>query len=153
MLPSVRYLAFAPLAAQRIGAGRGGHGRICSIRHCEGDFMNPQDLHAHAARASAVLKAMGNERRLRVLCHISESERSVGELERLVGLSQSALSQHLARLRRDGLVRTRREAQTVFYSLSGAEVSAVMRSLHDLYCRDMLATEGPVARNGAEVRL
>jgi ArsR family transcriptional regulator, virulence genes transcriptional regulator len=95
--------------------------------------MTAAELHANADRASTVLKAMSNARRLHVLFHIAEAERSVGELERMVGLSQSALSQHLARLRRDGLVRTRRSAQTVFYSLNGPEVPGIIAALRTLY--------------------
>ena len=91
-------------------------------------------LQANARRASALLKAMSNERRLLILCHLGLGEKSVGELERLVGLSQSALSQHLARLRQDGLVATRRDAQTIFYSLSGHEASRVMGTLYELFC-------------------
>lgn len=79
---------------------------------------------------------MGNPHRLVVLCQLMTGERSVGELERLVGLSQSALSQHLARLRRDSLVKTRRSAQTIFYSLSGEEARAVLATLYRLYCDD-----------------
>ena len=86
-----------------------------------------------AGRASHLLKAMGNERRLLILCHLSERERSVKELCHLVGLSQSALSQHLARLRRDNLVKTRRSAQTVFYSLASPEVKPILLSLSDLF--------------------
>lgn len=96
--------------------------------------INVNDLRENARRASVLLKAMSNERRLLILCHLAASEKSVGELEKLVGLSQSALSQHLARLRRDGLVATRRAAQTIFYSLSGEEPQAVMATLHALYC-------------------
>src|SRR3546814_5445064 len=81
--------------------------------------MDPRDLRHCAKTASSLLKAMGNERRFTVLCHLAERERSVGDLERLIGLSQSALSQHLARLRRDGLVTTRRNAQTIYYALDG----------------------------------
>ena len=83
--------------------------------------MNLDELRSNAHRASRLLKALSNERRLMVLCHLSQGEKSVGELERAVGLGQSALSQHLARLRRDALVRTRREAQTIYYSLASAE--------------------------------
>ncbi|KZD12331.1 ArsR/SmtB family transcription factor [Oceanibaculum pacificum] len=85
-------------------------------------------------RASVVLKAMGNERRLLIL-HLlaAEGEKSVSELEKLVKLSQSALSQHLARLRRDGLVKTRRSAQTIFYSVSNAEVTTILETLYGLY--------------------
>jgi len=81
------------------------------------------------AQASILLKAMGNHRRLHILCLLAVNERRVGELEELVGLSQSALSQHLARLRRDRLVKTRRQAQTIFYSLAGNDVRAVLAAL------------------------
>ncbi|PWC83002.1 ArsR family transcriptional regulator [Azospirillum sp. TSH100] len=96
--------------------------------------MKIEDLQANARRASALLKAMCNERRLLILCHLSQGERSVGELEDLVGLSQSALSQHLARLRNDNLVRTRRSAQNIYYSLNGHEAQTIMATLHGLYC-------------------
>lgn len=96
--------------------------------------MKTDDLQSNARRASSLLKSMGNERRLLILCHLAEGERSVSELEKLIDLSQSALSQHLARLRRDGLVRTRRSAQNIFYSLNGEEANAVMQTLHRLYC-------------------
>lgn len=96
--------------------------------------MDIADLQANARKASTLLKAMSNERRLLILCHLSMGEKSVGELEELVGLSQSALSQHLARLRRDKLVRTRRSAQNIYYSLSGGEAKAIMGTLHSLYC-------------------
>ena len=91
-------------------------------------------MRSHAQRASRLLKAMSNERRLMVLCHLSLGERSVGELERLVGLSQSALSQHLARLRRDKLVDTRRDKQTIYYSLSSPEVRAIMGTVYEVFC-------------------
>lgn len=100
--------------------------------------MDLNILKNHARRASALLKAMANERRLLILCYLAEGERSVGELERLVGLSQSALSQHLARLRRDRLVRTRRSAQTIYYSLHGDEAPAIMARLHDIFCHEPL---------------
>lgn len=76
---------------------------------------------------------MGNERRLVILCHLCEREHSVTELCRLVGLSQSALSQHLAKLRRDNLVKTRRSAQTVFYSVASPEVAPVLRALSEVF--------------------
>jgi DNA-binding transcriptional ArsR family regulator len=96
--------------------------------------IDVNDLRGSARRASVLLKAMSNERRLLILCHLATGERSVGELEKLVGLSQSALSQHLARLRRDQLVATRRNAQTIYYSLAGNEPEAVIGTLHALYC-------------------
>ena len=97
--------------------------------------MSYADLIGSARRASTLLKAMSNERRLLILCHLAEGERSVGELESLVGLSQSALSQHLARLRADGLVATRREAQTIYYTLADETARAVIATLHAAYCR------------------
>ncbi|NBB82561.1 MAG: metalloregulator ArsR/SmtB family transcription factor [Alphaproteobacteria bacterium] len=96
--------------------------------------MDFEKLQANARMASRLLKAMSNERRLMILCHLAQGEKSVGELERIVGLSQSALSQHLARLRQDDLVSTRRSAQTIYYSLHGEEAASVMQTLHDLYC-------------------
>jgi DNA-binding transcriptional ArsR family regulator len=107
--------------------------------------MTIDDLRESAHDASKLLKAMGNERRLLILCHLALGEKSVGELESLVELSQSALSQHLARLRRDGLVRTRRSAQTIYYSLKGEEAAAVMKVLHDLYCAPKLARKNQAA--------
>lgn len=101
----------------------------------EADFHSSiEDMEKNAKRASTLLKAMSNERRLMILCHLVTGEKSVGTLESLVGLSQSALSQHLARLRRDGFVRTRREAQTIYYSLKGDEAATVLATLHGLYC-------------------
>lgn len=99
-----------------------------------------------SGQASRLLKSLANDRRLLILCHLSESEKSVGELERLVDLSQSALSQHLARLRRDNLVQTRRKAQTIFYSIASPEADAVLQTLHNLYCAD----DAPAARVTAE---
>lgn len=95
-----------------------------------------------AAKAAAVMRALGNEARLLVLCHLSETgELSAGELTRRIGLSQSALSQHLARLREDGLVATRKEAQTVFYRVADAKVHQVLAVLHELYCPELGAGE------------
>ena len=91
-------------------------------------------IQENALRASTLLKAMSNQHRLMVLCQLVPGEKCVSDLEEIVGLSQSALSQHLARLRRDNLVSTRREAQTIFYSLSGDEASAVIETLYSLYC-------------------
>jgi DNA-binding transcriptional ArsR family regulator len=101
--------------------------------------MDIELLQQNARRASALLKALSNEHRLLILCQLQGGEHSVGELERLVGLSQSALSQHLARLRRDKLVRTRRVAQTIYYSLDGDEATAVIHTLHDIYCAPLPA--------------
>jgi DNA-binding transcriptional ArsR family regulator len=112
--------------------------------------MNIDDLKDNAQRASELLKAMSNEKRLMILCYLTEGEKSVGQMERLVGLSQSALSQHLARLRRDGLVQTRRASQTIYYSLAGGEASAIMTTLHSLYCGLSETEEMPARRRAVE---
>ena len=92
-------------------------------------------LQSSALRACNLLKAMANPTRLMVLCQIAEGEKSVGELEQAVGLSQSGLSQHLAVLRRKKLVTTRRVRQTIFYSLASKEAAAVMDTLYEVFCR------------------
>ncbi len=91
-------------------------------------------MEQNAPQAVTLLKAMANERRLFILCYLLEGELSVGVMSEKVGLSQSALSQHLAWLRRDGLVKTRKEAQTVYYSLKSDEARKIMETLHSLYC-------------------
>ncbi len=97
--------------------------------------MDIELMQTQAGQAVGLLKALANENRLLILCHLQERELSVGEINDCLGLSQSALSQHLAILRRDGLVSTRKAAQTVFYSLKSEEVRAVIGVLHGLYCR------------------
>lgn len=92
------------------------------------------DMRAHASDAAGLMKALGNESRLMILCLLAEGERSVSELNEAIPLSQSALSQQLARLRRQGLVNTRRESQTIFYSLASGPVDRVIHLLHNLYC-------------------
>lgn len=91
-------------------------------------------LQANAPRAAALLKAMSHSGRLTILCDLLDGERAVSQLERRVGLSQSALSQHLARLRREGLVATRREAQTVYYRLAEPSVERVIAALYESFC-------------------
>ena len=97
--------------------------------------MTLAELQANAIRAAALLKSMSNPSRLLVLCQLAEGERSVGELERAVGVSQSALSQHLALLRHQNIVTTRREGQTIYYSLVGKEASAVLMTLFEVFCK------------------
>lgn len=91
-------------------------------------------LNARAEQAADLLRAMSNPQRLRVLCLLAEGERSVGEINADVDLSQSALSQHLAKLREEGLVSTRKEAQTVYYSLVPGPVFDIIKTLHRIYC-------------------
>ncbi|WP_051282895.1 ArsR/SmtB family transcription factor [Silanimonas lenta] len=89
---------------------------------------------AQAEVAAELLKTLGNPQRLRILCLLVEGERSVGEINQQVPLSQSALSQHLAVLREQGLVETRREAQTIYYSLVDGPARVLLGTLHELYC-------------------
>lgn len=90
-------------------------------------------LRSHSQKATILLKAMANARRLEILCHLAESEKSVSVLESLVDLSQSALSQHLARLRRDRLVKTKRNAQSIIYSIANSDVLVLLSLLQQLH--------------------
>ncbi len=92
------------------------------------------DLQPRAEEAAALLSALANPKRRLVLCSLVEKEKSVGELAELVGLSDAALSQHLAKMRALGLVRTRREAQTIHYTLASEDVRAVLETLHRRFC-------------------
>lgn len=91
-------------------------------------------MDAEAERAAELLKALANPQRLRVLCLLLEGERSVGQINEQVRLSQSALSQHLGVLREQNLVATRREAQTVFYSVAEGPVHDIIQILHGIFC-------------------
>ncbi len=95
---------------------------------------NLQEMQASAAAASRFLKVLANQHRLLVLCHLIEGEKSVGELEERLGLRQPHLSQQLARLRQDGLVRTRRDARTIFYDLDSAAAVEMLELLYKLFC-------------------
>ncbi len=88
----------------------------------------------HAAAAAELLKALAHPARLMVMCRLVDGEASVGELQQQVGLSMSALSQHLAVLRELALVTTRRQSQTIFYSLAEGPALGVMQALYEAYC-------------------
>jgi len=95
-------------------------------------------LTEQAAAAARMLKLLGNEHRLMILCFlITQGEMKVGDLVDAVGLSQSALSQHLALLREDGLVAFRRESQTLHYRVSDPRAARILKLLKDLYCADV----------------
>jgi ArsR family transcriptional regulator, virulence genes transcriptional regulator len=96
--------------------------------------MNLAELQTRALRACDLLKAMSNPVRLLVLCQLAEGEKSVGDLEQVVNISQSALSQHLALLRHRGLVKCRRAGQAIFYSLEGLEAARLLAALYEVYC-------------------
>lgn len=97
--------------------------------------MDVNEVETNARIAVNLLKALSNEKRLLIACSLSKGEKNVGELEKIVDLSQSALSQHLARLRRDKIVKTRRDAQTIYYSLDSAEAKEVMNCLCDIFSK------------------
>ncbi len=94
----------------------------------------PEDMSTSAASAAAFLKALAHEGRLMILCHLVDGERSVGELESLLGLRQAAVSQMLARLRDEGMVHTRRAGKTVYYSLKDQNAAQVLELLYTLFC-------------------
>ncbi|MDT2074221.1 MAG: metalloregulator ArsR/SmtB family transcription factor [Planktomarina sp.] len=99
--------------------------------------LNLQELQKYANEASNLLKQLCNENRLMILCSLINTELSVSELNTMIPLSQSALSQHLTSLRRAGLVQTRREAQTIYYSLCGDQATQVITLLHSIYCSEL----------------
>jgi ArsR family transcriptional regulator len=87
-----------------------------------------------AGRASDLMKTLGHKDRLMVLCHLASGEKSVGELASLLEIPQSPLSQHLARMRKESLVTTRREAQTIYYSIASEEATRIVALMHEMYC-------------------
>lgn len=94
-----------------------------------------------AGRAASLLRTLANERRLMILCQLVEGELSVGALQTRVGLSQSALSQHLALLREEGIVATRREGQSIFYRVADPAALRVLQTLAELFCPPEMRTD------------
>ena len=99
----------------------------------DSEFDLTQLKHA-ADQASALMKTLGHKGRLMVLCQLASGEKSVGELSETLDIPQSPLSQHLSRMRKEGLVATRREAQTIFYSLQAEDARKIIECLYGLYC-------------------
>ncbi|RKE73728.1 ArsR family transcriptional regulator [Pseudorhodoplanes sinuspersici] len=96
-----------------------------------------EKLEQRAGDAAQLLKLLANETRLLILCHlVSEREMSAGAIVSAIGLGQSAISQHLAKLRDDNLVATRRDAQTIYYRVADKNVARIIALLKDIYCRD-----------------
>ena len=93
-------------------------------------------MQASAATAADLLKLLGHPDRLMVLCQLKSGEQSVGELAENLGIKQSPLSQHLARMRREGVVTCRREAQNMYYSIAGREVEQLVTVLYELFCSE-----------------
>lgn len=106
--------------------------------------MNAEDLDLlmeRARKASDLLKALSHEVRLVILCLLSEGEKSVSELEEILTMPQAAVSQQLARLRLEGLVQSRRDGRMIYYTLMNDEVSSIISSLYDLFCKDVRSGE------------
>jgi DNA-binding transcriptional ArsR family regulator len=97
--------------------------------------MNIDTIIANAAQASAFLKALSHEPRLVILCLLVDGERCVTEIEEIVGLRQPSVSQHLARLRAENFVQTRRNGKNIYYSLARPEVRVVIDALHGAFCK------------------
>lgn len=96
--------------------------------------MNAEIMERAADQASELLKALANRHRLLIICQLIDGERSVGELAEFLSLRDSTVSQHLALLRKDGLVSARREAQTIFYSIASEPAREVLKTLYQAFC-------------------
>ena len=101
--------------------------------------MEAAELEEHAGQAAQLLGALSNTNRLLILCNLVNGEMSVNALSETIHLSQSALSQHLAKLRALELVSTRRDAQTIYYSVASDEVRKVLATLYEIYCAPAIA--------------
>lgn len=116
--------------------------------------MNLSKIERNVHLAAKLLKATANPQRLLLLCHLTKGEKSVGELEELLGMRQANLSQHLGRLRQDKLVLTRRDARTIYYSLGSVEAERLIRLLYEMFCAGTGSTrvkrEIAAATNSAE---
>jgi DNA-binding transcriptional ArsR family regulator len=98
--------------------------------------VNPEQMASAAAAASELMRTLGHKDRLMILCHLISGEKSVGELAGLLEIPQSPLSQHLARMRKENLVTTRREAQSIYYSIASNEAARMVELMHELYCSE-----------------
>ena len=115
--------------------------------------LDPEQMAAAADQASELLKSLGNRHRLLILCQLTEGERSVGDLAGFLGLRDSTVSQHLSLLRRDGLVRARRDGQTIWYSIASDAARRVLETLFELFCKPVslcrpARSRTPPARRG-----
>ncbi len=90
----------------------------------------------NASKAAQLLKLLANPKRLLILCHLLNNERTVSELQDLIGLSQSALSQHLAKMRKDGFLSITKQGTHVYYHINKPEVEAILSTLYLIYCKD-----------------
>jgi ArsR family transcriptional regulator, virulence genes transcriptional regulator len=105
--------------------------------------LDPRHMAAAADEASELLRSLGNRHRLLILCQLTEGERSVGDLAGFLELRDSTVSQHLSLLRRDGLVRARRDGQTIWYSITSPPARRVLEALFDIFCKPASLCERP----------
>jgi len=99
--------------------------------------QNIGDMKQAAEEACVLMKTLSHPDRLMVLCQLKEGEKSVGEIATMVGIAQSPLSQHLSKMRLQGIVKNRREAQSIYYSLANPEVEKIIDLLYSMYCSDI----------------
>lgn len=115
--------------------------------------IKPDDMLLAADAASTLLKALSNRHRLIILCQLTDKARSVGELAALLKIRNSTVSQHLALLRKDGLVTARRDGQTVWYSIGSAPARELVRTLYRVYCKPTSACAPRPRRKPASAHL
>ena len=108
--------------------------------------IDPDHMAAAADQASELLRSLGNRHRLLILCRLTEGERSVGDLAAFLDLRDSTVSQHLSLLRRDGLVRARRDGQIIWYSIACASARRVLETLFEIFCKPNSMCEQPAGR-------
>ena len=112
-----------------------------------------EQLKEKAPQAADLLRQLANANRLLILCHISQEERSVGQLEQDLGIRQPGLSQQLGELRQSGLVKTRRESRSIYYSIADDRAEAVMAMLYEIFCKDARSLTQRLATNSDEATI
>ena len=113
---------------------------VCKYENGMDMKIDMSKMLAAADDAGGLLKALANRHRLIIICQLTEHERSVGELAALLSIRDSTVSQHLSLLRKDGLVTTRRDGQTIWYSISSPQARELARTLYRIYCPPIAAT-------------
>ena len=112
--------------------------------------LDPDHMAAAADEASELLRSLGNRHRLLILCQLTDGERSVGDLAAFLKLRDSTVSQHLSLLRRDGLVRARRDGQTIWYSIASPSARRVLETLFEIFCKHASLCEPPARRRATK---
>jgi DNA-binding transcriptional ArsR family regulator len=114
--------------------------------------INVEAMQVAAGQASDLLKALANPHRLMIICQLIDAERSVGELAAFLGIRDSTVSQHLALLRKDGLVTARRDGQTIWYQISSGPAREVVKTLYGIYCAPTQACQPPRRKASASAK-